>query len=214
MRARHSVPAQEIARRLTAAADPKKRAWWERYLKGTIPFRGTPMAAIRGVVHDYWREGGLSELPVDQQLDIAIEQFACEHAEDKLAGILILAELLIDELQIEHVPRLAPRFRSSTTLRLETRSSKASQTYSSTFAPRTCKTPRGLARRASVGCSGNFRRLNLYVWSNFSPTMETRCRVKLLGAPAPSSPQHAASDTSCAGSTHCARSRLPVIAGR
>ena len=102
--------AAEIGQRLAAAADANKREWWERYLKGAIAFRGTPMAVIRKAVHDVWLERGLARLPLEQQLDIAMAQFAQGPAEDKLAGTLILGELVAEELQLEHVDRLAEPF--------------------------------------------------------------------------------------------------------
>ena len=34
-----------LATRLDALATEKSRAFWERYLKGVIPFRGVPMAS-------------------------------------------------------------------------------------------------------------------------------------------------------------------------
>lgn len=79
---------------LARQADPSTRDWWERYLKGAIGFRGVKMAAIRRLVHDWHDETGHSWKP-KQLRDLAIALVRCETAEDKLAGILLLAEILL-----------------------------------------------------------------------------------------------------------------------
>ena len=99
-----------VARRLAAASDPKTKDWWEAYLKGAIPFRGVPMAGIREVVHDVWAEKRLAELALGEQIDVALAQFGRPHSEDKVAGVLMFAELLIDSLETEHVVELAKPF--------------------------------------------------------------------------------------------------------
>ncbi len=102
--------ASVIAKRLAAEADPKTRTWWDRYLKGAVPFRGVPMATIRQVVHDVWDAEGLEALPLAERIDAALKQFEQRHAEDKLAGVLMLSERLIPELSTEHVALLARPF--------------------------------------------------------------------------------------------------------
>lgn len=69
---------------LAAHADPVKKAWWERYLRGAMPFRGVPMATIRREVAAW--------APTEGQFDAALALLAEPLAEDKLAGILLLAE--------------------------------------------------------------------------------------------------------------------------
>ena len=96
--------------RLDTVADERTRTWWERYLKGAVPFRGVPMAGVRAAVHALWADQGLRELPRDAQIELALRFFAEPHAEDKLAGVLALAEILADELRLEDVPRLARPF--------------------------------------------------------------------------------------------------------
>lgn len=114
MSARAQVSAEtlsrEIARRLAAAADAKTKAWWEAYLKGAIPFRGVNMATIRSIVHDVWAEMGLEELDRDVTIDLALAQFEHRHSEDKIAGVLMLAECLLDDLTTADVERLALPF--------------------------------------------------------------------------------------------------------
>ncbi len=98
---------QALGTRLAAEADERTRAWWERYLKGAVAFRGVPMARIRAVVHALWHDEGLDALPADDQIDLALRLLAEPFSEDKIAGVLVLAERLLDELSLDDVPRLA-----------------------------------------------------------------------------------------------------------
>ena len=65
------------------------------------------MAAIRKVVHEVWEERRLADLDLGERLDLALNQFAQRHSEDKVAGVLLLGELLLEELETEHVNALA-----------------------------------------------------------------------------------------------------------
>ncbi len=81
-----------VIARLDKLAVAKTKAWWERYLKGEIEFRGVPMAGIRKSVHA-WHD----EAEPDPELlkDVALSLLRRPVAEDKLAGILIFQELLL-----------------------------------------------------------------------------------------------------------------------
>ncbi len=81
------MPIPALQARLQAAAEPTTKEWWERYLKGAIEVRGVPMAGIRAALHE-WCDAAL----VDGSLarDLIREPVA----EDKLAGILLLQEIL------------------------------------------------------------------------------------------------------------------------
>lgn len=103
--------AREMGQRLEARSDPKTRDWWDRYLKGAIPFRGVPMGGIRESVHVLWRERGLAARPRSERLAVVEALFAQRHSEDKIAAILILAELVMDDLRPSDVPFLARPFR-------------------------------------------------------------------------------------------------------
>lgn len=83
-----------IQDRLQARATPKTRQWWESYLKGAIGFRGTKMADIRAVVHQWHDETGAAWTP-KQMRDLAIELIQQDLTEDKLAGIVLIQETLI-----------------------------------------------------------------------------------------------------------------------
>ncbi len=95
----------QLQRRLQGHADPKKKAWWERYLKQVITFRGVPMAAIRQEVRDW--------LPDDNRVDLALALIREPLAEDKLAGILVLAEHIVpagSPSGAALLPRVVPLF--------------------------------------------------------------------------------------------------------
>ena len=86
---------------LERRADPDKKAWWENYVKGAS-FRGTPMREIRSAVAGWLRSH--PELSRTEIKDLACELIRQPLAEDKLAGVLILSEHLIDELGVEDLP--------------------------------------------------------------------------------------------------------------
>lgn len=88
----------ELQRRLEARADPKTKAWWESYLKHSIPFRGVKMADIRAVLHGWLSDEAIQTgLSREEQKNLAISLMHEKHAEDKLAGILYLQEVLLPE---------------------------------------------------------------------------------------------------------------------
>lgn len=80
-----------LSAELRRAADPRKREWWERYLKGAIDFYGAPMAAIRRAVRDW---AGADFDPAELRA-ASLELLEQPIAEQKLAGILIMQELLL-----------------------------------------------------------------------------------------------------------------------
>jgi 3-methyladenine DNA glycosylase AlkD len=96
--------------RLDAAASAKTRAFWEKYLRGSLPFRGASMAAIREAVHRVWREHGLAAAPLAVRKRLALALLRERHGDDKLAGIVALAELLLADLDRGDLPALAALF--------------------------------------------------------------------------------------------------------
>ncbi|HSF85118.1 MAG TPA: DNA alkylation repair protein [Acidimicrobiia bacterium] len=87
----------DLSRRIAAAGDAGKKEWWERYLKGEIEFFGVPMGDIRRVTK---RWGDEHDLAPEELRSAAFELLRRPIAEEKLAGILIMQELLLpaDEL--------------------------------------------------------------------------------------------------------------------
>lgn len=86
---------RSIQRALDARADPKTKAWWEKYLRGVIPFRGVPMAGIREVVLAH-RAGK----------PLALSLLRQRHAEDKIAGILMLQRLDLTREDLDDIAAL------------------------------------------------------------------------------------------------------------
>ncbi|MBM4155254.1 MAG: DNA alkylation repair protein [Lentisphaerae bacterium] len=102
-----------LHRRLTAAADAKTRGFWERYLKGVIPFRGVPMAKVRVAVNHWFARDGVAALPLAQRKRLALALFTGEHCEDKLAGMLALSEHLLPHLRIADLKALGRLFEAN-----------------------------------------------------------------------------------------------------
>lgn len=83
---------ETIVERLAGEGDPRTRDWWERYLKGAVPFHGVPMAGIRSTVRSAQAE---HRLPTEDLRRAAYELMEGRYAEEKLAGILVLQELVL-----------------------------------------------------------------------------------------------------------------------
>ena len=85
-----------LQQRLENKANPQTKIWWERYLKHVIPFRGVPMADIRAALHS-WLKDDAAHLTRrhDEQKRLALTLIRETYAEDKLAGILLLQEVLL-----------------------------------------------------------------------------------------------------------------------
>jgi 3-methyladenine DNA glycosylase AlkD len=85
----------DLQDRLDAAAEPARKAWWESYLKGAIGFRGADMAGIRRAVHAWYADHDLGARTPAGQKSLAWALLREAIAEDKLAGILVLQEILL-----------------------------------------------------------------------------------------------------------------------
>ncbi|MBI1749367.1 MAG: DNA alkylation repair protein [Acidobacteria bacterium] len=85
----------------------RAKAWWEGYLKGAAKFRGVPMGVIRECLHTWWRTGGIGSLPVARQKAIVLALIRERYTEDKLAGILAFAEILLPHLGIGDLPAMS-----------------------------------------------------------------------------------------------------------
>jgi len=93
---------KELIRRhqavLEAEASEKTKLWWEKYMKGVIPFRGVGIPKNREILVAWRRENGIDRWALEKQLDLALAFFKEPFAEDKLAGILFLQNFLYDKL--------------------------------------------------------------------------------------------------------------------
>ncbi len=114
-----SAPALDalIARlqlRLNARATAATREWWTKYLRGAAFFRGVKMGDVRAAVHSWFEEEQLGKLlSVERQKDLALTLLEEDHAEDKLAGVLFLQEILLPEGALDwrsDLPRFARLF--------------------------------------------------------------------------------------------------------
>jgi hypothetical protein len=102
-----------LQHRLDQRADAKTKAWWERYLKHVIPFRGVKMVDIRAVLHQWVRDEGIDRLPVQEQKELALDLMRLAYTEDKLASILFWQEILLPAGEVnwpDDLPRFAELF--------------------------------------------------------------------------------------------------------
>ncbi|HET9598665.1 MAG TPA: DNA alkylation repair protein, partial [Anaeromyxobacteraceae bacterium] len=88
----------DLQARLDGAAVARTRDFWQRYLRGAVPFRGAPTNAIRAALHAWWRDHALDRLPLAARKRLALALLRERHGEDKLAGVLALAEILLPHL--------------------------------------------------------------------------------------------------------------------
>ncbi len=100
---------ESLFQQLDRAASAKRKAWWEAYLKGATAFRGVDMANIRGLVHRWREEYELANKPDHEQVDIALTLCRAKYSEDKMAGLLLLAEALLIEKRL-NMTRDLPQF--------------------------------------------------------------------------------------------------------
>lgn len=98
MTAPNAAQLRRLQDALDARSSAQSRAFWSDYLKGNAVFRGAPMAAVREVVHAWWEQEALAELTLPAQTKAALRLFAEEPTEDKLAGLLVLSEILLPHL--------------------------------------------------------------------------------------------------------------------
>jgi len=92
--------------RLQAARTDRSHAFWNRYMKGVLPYRGVAMGDIRRAVHDWWRNEGQCPDP----LPVALALLGQTYGEDKVAGILLLDEIAGEKVVAGHLPALAKVF--------------------------------------------------------------------------------------------------------
>jgi 3-methyladenine DNA glycosylase AlkD len=84
--------------RLDKIASRKTKIWWERYLRNTIEFRGVNLVNIREVLHKWYKSEKIDALDLTQQLELALNFFNGNYAEDKLTGVLFLQDYLYNKI--------------------------------------------------------------------------------------------------------------------
>jgi hypothetical protein len=80
---------------LEMKADPKAKAWWEGYVKDSAPFLGVKMADIRTIVHQWHQDQVAGRFDPAQQMELALDLLKGQYTEEKLAGPLLLQEILL-----------------------------------------------------------------------------------------------------------------------
>ncbi len=103
---------ERLKARLQETADEKTRDWWERYLKGAASFRGVPMPVIRSTVRSWYAEEAIDDVPASDRKELALGLLAESYTEDKLAGVLLLREHILVELNVDDLPSFAAVFRA------------------------------------------------------------------------------------------------------
>jgi 3-methyladenine DNA glycosylase AlkD len=103
-------PVADLKLRLAHESTDQARAFWTRYLRGTGMFHGVPMAKVRTCVRAWWNDHGLADHPAAVGKRVALALIEQPMMEDKLAGILVLQDLLGTHLRSSDVPAFARLF--------------------------------------------------------------------------------------------------------
>lgn len=93
------IKAHQLA--LEAEASEKTKQWWEKYMKGVIPFRGVGIPQNRELLAEWRKSNGIDKWSLEEQLELALAFFNEPIAEDKLAGILFIQNFLYNKLPWE-----------------------------------------------------------------------------------------------------------------
>lgn len=80
---------EAILNKIYAMGDPDKASWWENYVKHDSVFLGIPMKDLRRALKDWLASCNYSE---DQKAEVVRRFFQGRYAEEKLLGILLMAE--------------------------------------------------------------------------------------------------------------------------
>jgi 3-methyladenine DNA glycosylase AlkD len=89
------------------------REWWKNYVRDGAPFLGVRMADIRSETHLWYRHHVAGRVEPAEQFELAMALLRREHSEEKLAGTLLMQEILLPAGYINgdnHVERLAGLF--------------------------------------------------------------------------------------------------------
>jgi 3-methyladenine DNA glycosylase AlkD len=81
---------QQITEVLLQKSSPDKAEWWNRYMKGSIPFLGAGLPEIRKYLLDINDREGLDSLPLNRQVGLVKSLIRGAYAEEKLAAILFV----------------------------------------------------------------------------------------------------------------------------
>ena len=94
-RASGAAQLKSLVSLLKKSAEPKTKQWFERYMKHVIPFHGLKMATIRSCVHNWVKAESIDQLSGADGLSLCVSLMQQSMAEEKMAGILLLHEVVI-----------------------------------------------------------------------------------------------------------------------
>jgi len=97
----HQELIQKHQQALEAESIEKTKQWWEKYMKGVIPFRGVGIPRNRELLAEWRKTNGIDTWSLEDQLELALAFFKEPIAEDKLTGILFLQNFLYNKLPWE-----------------------------------------------------------------------------------------------------------------
>ena len=100
-------PIPSLQQLLQAAAKPDTKAWFERYLRYAITYRGVKTPQVKRLVAEWYRQSGVDQLPVPDQLALAAELIRQPMAEDKLAGTILVQQYLLRQLDASDILALS-----------------------------------------------------------------------------------------------------------
>ena len=88
-----------ITEELKQTGRSDKADWWNRYLKGSIPFIGAGIPEIRKILLARNRSEGLDQLPMNKQVGLVNRLIKGRFAEEKLAAILYIQLFWLGKLK-------------------------------------------------------------------------------------------------------------------
>ena len=103
-------PVADLRVRLARESTDQARGFWTRYLKGAGTFHGVPMARVKACVRGWWSDHGLDVHPANVGKRVAIALIEQPMVEEKLAGILVLQDLMSSHLRATDLPAFGRLF--------------------------------------------------------------------------------------------------------
>ena len=93
----HSNVIKKLQQELSKAGSSATKTWWERYMKHVIKFYGLKMQQIRQISNQ-WFDKHIASQSVSTQKEIVFSLFKLPIAEEKLAGVLLLQNKLLNDI--------------------------------------------------------------------------------------------------------------------
>lgn len=108
-------PVADLKARLGREATDQAHAFWTRFLRKRDPvtatgFHGVPIQKVKTCVRTWWSEHGLDGHPASVGKRVAIALIEQPMIEEKLAGVLVLQDLLGSHLRATDLPAFARLF--------------------------------------------------------------------------------------------------------